>query len=73
MNSIKDGQYVYNIIDDKEMSFMIEKIPYFIGTYKEQNNQDNENLCYISVITNKDNKDIDLDLYNKMISKMKNI
>ena len=73
MNSIKDGQYVYNIIDDKEMSFMIEKIPYYIGTYKEQNNQDNENLCCISVITIKDNKDIDLDLYNKMISKMKNI
>ena len=67
MNSIEDGQYVYNIIDDEKISFMIEKIPHFIGTYKEQNNEDYENLCYISVIAN---KEINLDFYNKMITKI---
>ena len=67
MNSIEDGQYVYNIIDDKNISFMIEKIPHYIGTYKEHNNEDYENLCYISVIAN---KEINLDFYNKMIKKI---
>ena len=46
---------------------MIEKIPHYIGTYKEHNNEDYENLCYISVIAN---KEINLDFYNKMITKI---